>query len=434
MRSIAILRLLLLSACLLAPGMLSAQVLKKLGKKAQRAAERTVERRVEQESAKKTDQVLDSILTPGNNEDAIPGENPAPGATEPPAEPGKASSIKVESGLQVYSNYDFEPGETLVWYDDFAPDAVGDFPAQWNTNGTGEIVTLSGTDGKWLKLANGSVYVPEFPNDLPENFTLEFDMITKGLDRQTSSTARLLIRLEEDQKLFRSNSYAHVSIPLAQYIDAGIRVQNRFNGETTVNNSLNLDVRNAVLDRAHLAFAINGPRLRLWMNERKLVDLPRFLEPGVVRGLKFELTQLPGESKDQYLFLANLRIAETGEDLRSALLKEGRFTTTGIHFESGSSKLRPESAAVLQPLSELLKQQPELRLQIIGHTDADGETEANQELSLQRAAAVKTALTESYQVAAERLEVSGKGESQPLAENDTAHGKAQNRRVEFVKL
>lgn len=409
-----------------------AQILKKLGKKAEKAAERTVERRVEKETTKKTDQVLDSILEPGSGGE-IPKRqeerNPAPGSTS-----NTGTTNDPASKLEVYSKYDFTPGEELIWYDNFSEDAIGDFPATWNTNGSGEIVNLSQVPGKWLQLSNSSVYIPEFPEELPENYTVEFDLATKGLDRQTSSTARLLVRLEGDNKLFRADNYAHASIPLAQYIDAGLRVQNRFNKETTVNNTINKDIRAEVMKPAHVAIAVQGKRFRLWLNERKLVDLPRFIEPGAISTLKFELTGLPGEKKDQYLFLSNLRIAETGNDIRSKLNKEGRFSTTGIYFESGSSTLRPASAGVLQTLSKVLLEDLGLRLRIVGHTDADGDENSNQELSHQRAEAVKNALVTQYNIDSIRLEVDGKGESEPVAPNDSAHEKAKNRRVEFIKL
>jgi outer membrane protein OmpA-like peptidoglycan-associated protein len=74
-----------------------------------------------------------------------------------------------------------------------------------------------------------------------------------------------------------------------------------------------------------------------------------------------------------------------------------------------------------------------MNLNIIGHTDSDGEDTANMELSRKRAEAVKTALINVYNIAADRLQTDGKGESEPVGDNGTPDGKAQNRRVEFIK-
>ena len=79
-------------------------------------------------------------------------------------------------------------------------------------------------------------------------------------------------------------------------------------------------------------------------------------------------------------------------------------------------------------------QDDSIKLNIIGHTDSDGPDDSNLKLSKERAEAVKTALVNIYNISANRLTTEGKGESEPVAENNTASGKAQNRRVEFVKI
>ena len=72
-------------------------------------------------------------------------------------------------------------------------------------------------------------------------------------------------------------------------------------------------------------------------------------------------------------------------------------------------------------------------MQIVGHTDSDGEAPANLDLSRRRAAFVKTALTTEFKIDASRMDTVGKGESEPADKNDTPAGKASNRRVEFIK-
>jgi outer membrane protein OmpA-like peptidoglycan-associated protein len=75
-----------------------------------------------------------------------------------------------------------------------------------------------------------------------------------------------------------------------------------------------------------------------------------------------------------------------------------------------------------------------LKVKIVGHTDADGSDATNLELSKKRAASVKESLTKEFGIDASRMETDGKGESEPIDKNDTPAGKANNRRVEFIKI
>ena len=90
-----------------------------------------------------------------------------------------------KAAFQSYSKFDFVPGEKIVASEDFSQDAVGDFPAKWNTNGTAEVVTIEGYEGKWLMLkqTKDASYIPDFVKDLPENFTLEFDVIYNNWEK-----------------------------------------------------------------------------------------------------------------------------------------------------------------------------------------------------------------------------------------------------------
>ncbi|MDH3711798.1 MAG: OmpA family protein, partial [Cyclobacteriaceae bacterium] len=138
------------------------------------------------------------------------------------------------------------------------------------------------------------------------------------------------------------------------------------------------------------------------------------------------------DGKEQ-LFIRNLKISEGGLDLRSQLLTEGKVSTNGIRFDVNSATIKPESYGVIRQIA-LAMGESDMRINIIGHTDSDGDDSSNQELSEKRAEAVKQALTRDFKIDASRMTVGGKGESQPVAENSSPEGKAANRRVEFVTL
>jgi outer membrane protein OmpA-like peptidoglycan-associated protein len=135
----------------------------------------------------------------------------------------------------------------------------------------------------------------------------------------------------------------------------------------------------------------------------------------------------------EYFFISNIRVAVGDPDTRHKLLTEGRFSTSGIYFNTGSATLRAESHGILKEIAGILKENEAIRIQIIGHTDNTGNSGNNQSLSEQRAAAVKKYLNNTFSIDNNRMTTAGKGSSQPVAENNSAEGKAQNRRVEFVK-
>lgn len=419
----------------------NAQLLKKLGKRAEKAAERTIERRVEKETEEKTDQTLDSILDPGKKgRQKLPEQNPIPTDKDEDVFEGNSenSSTKTQQtqtkNIQVYSKFDYVPGDKQLFFEDFASDFVGDFPSKWNTNGSGEVVTLGDSSEKWLEMKPGSniFYIPDVP-ELPEEYTIEFDTRVVGVDRQTSSAAKLNVILSDESGFKYGNNYVRASIPFVQYLPPSITMKNHMsNGGGDINSSIKADIRAAVLDRPHFSIAVNKERFRLWVNETKYVDIPRIMPTETkVTALKFRMGGF--KDNDERLFIGNLKVAEGGVDLRRKLISEGKVSTNGILFDSGSANIKPESMGIIRQIYQVLQQDTSINLKIVGHTDADGGDEANLTLSKSRAEAVKNALVNVYSVDGARLSTEGKGELEPVADNTTSEGKAQNRRVEFIK-
>lgn len=119
--------------------------------------------------------------------------------------------------------------------------------------------------------------------------------------------------------------------------------------------------------------------------------------------------------------------------LANSINSTGHASVYGILFDTGKADIKPESAASLEQVGKLLKQDPRLKLYVVGHTDNVGALPANMDLSQRRAAAVVKALTGQYGVPAARLQPFGDGPYAPVASNDTEDGRALNRRVELVK-
>jgi fibro-slime domain-containing protein len=130
---------------------------------------------------------------------------------------------------------------------------------------------------------------------------------------------------------------------------------------------------------------------------------------------------------------APARPSLTASQMRQQLQKTGHFTVHDIHFAFNKTNITPDSAAILGEVATLLKNDPSLKLRIEGHTDNVGTAAYNLDLSQRRAESVKAYLVQNFNIAASRLTTQGFGFSKPIASNATAEGRAENRRVEFVK-
>lgn len=345
---------------------------------------------------------------------------------------GVAAAKDEPKSMKAYSKFDFVPGEKIVATEDFSQDAVGDFPAKWNTNASGEVVTMEGA--KFLQFAKSGVYYPEFVKELPENFTMEFDMLASEDLSVNMSGLKVFFPEFKERKLtfdqnFNSSAQAGIDIhPTAdgESSTSSVWVFDK-NSEKVVENTNRLVWKTNVANR--VSIWKQKTRLRIYVNETKIWDLPKAFDSSLKYSMLFATSIFEGT-----VYLANLRVAVGAPDTRSKLITEGKFSTTGILFDVNSDKIKPESYGVLKELGTVLKENATVKVRIIGHTDADGEDAKNLDLSKRRAASVKNALQTEFGIEAARMETDGKGESQPVAPNTTAEGKANNRRVEFVKL
>src|SRR5262249_18660726 len=183
--------------------------------------------------------------------------------------------------------------------------------------------------------------------------------------------------------------------------------------------------------RVHVAMWRQRQRVRVYMNEEKVWDLPR----AVSTSAKFDslVFFVRGGCGNCEYYFANLRVAAGAADTRNKLLTEGKWITHGILFDVNSDKIKAESYGTLKEIAGILMENAGLKIQIVGHTDSEGDATANRDLSKRRAASVKAALTREFSIDAARIDTDGKGATQPVDKNDNPAGKANNRRVEFIK-
>jgi outer membrane protein OmpA-like peptidoglycan-associated protein len=175
------------------------------------------------------------------------------------------------------------------------------------------------------------------------------------------------------------------------------------------------------------AIWVQNGRLRVYVNGVRAVDVNQVNLPPLTGA---ELAPEFGDGKLGYRLV---RFAESTPDFSQVISASGRYVTRGIQFDTDSDRLKPESAPVIKLVAQGLSANPALKLQIEGHTDSTGNAEHNLDLSKRRAEAVKAVLVSQFKVDAARLTTAGLGASKPVDSNDTPQGRAQNRRVEFVR-
>jgi OOP family OmpA-OmpF porin len=387
-----------------------AQILKKL--------EQKVERKVNQRIDRKTDRAIDKGLD--KIEETSKGK---------PTSEAKQSAPAQSQGNYATSKYDFVSGDKVVFYDNFDAEPTGDFPSRWNTSGSGEVVALKNQTGKWLKLPDNTISFPEINATLPTNFTIEFNLLypESGLRPPVTFGFSEVKNPAKTSLQHKSIFYFMVPPSVKQYV--GYSTSLYSGKETTqewaVDKMTNKNIR--------VSIAVNGTRIRLYLDAQKIFDLPKGFDKNSYRNnFHFRAAPLLPNPKDAF-YISDIKIAETGKDARSSLLNEGKFSTSGIYFETGSAKLQQQSHGVLKEIADALLENKTMNVEIIGHTDTTGSPSSNQILSEQRAAAVKEYLMKNFTIDKNRCTTSGKGASEPIAPNSTAEGKAQNRRVEFIR-
>ncbi len=354
----------------------------------------------------------------------------------------QSAGNKSVKSVKKNSKFDFEPGQKQIGFDDFSTTSIGDFPLGWNTNSSAEIVTFNNDNQKWLSITKDGYFQPEFIKNMPNNFTLEFEIYTRYSSNNILEYSFYLAPSKNPKKdlsekyldnyfkfkwLGCNKSAAFFVVEKSETISAneGLNVA-----------ELACDNDNGKITKFSL-WRQDG-RLRIYADENKVLDLPQAFDMkqnyNVFKIGAEYMNYSNGRENDDEFMISNIRYAVAGADTRSKLITEGRFVTNGILFDTNSDNIKPESGTVLKEIASVLKENPSVKVKIIGHTDSDGDANANIALSQKRAAAIKIALSSYYDIDSNRMEIDGKGESQALNKNANSAEKAQNRRVEFIKL
>lgn len=402
-------------------------------------AKSKVNQRVDRKVGNEMDKALDKAEGKKATEPEVKAEDTKDTAPEAAVAP------KEESGLKSFSKFDFVPGEQIIYFDNFETETIAELPLGWNTNGTGEAVTLDKFEGQWLRLHQPFTYLTRNDKEFTDSYTIEFDLIMQlknnGWMYPEMRIGMFSTKGESTTNNnwfteFRKNSAFVLTLHPGEMKTSKARVYSVLEHKDYFHSEAKAipQIEQFYGKPIHVSMMVQKERIRIWINEEKLFDVPKGVPQNFMMNQLFFQVGSTNYKEDQYaIFINNIKVATGKPDARHRLVEEGKFTTTGILFNVNSAEIKPESYGVLKEVAEVMKKNEGIKVNIIGHTDSDGSDAANLELSKKRAAAVKNALVEEFGIDAARMQTDGKGESKPVADNKTKEGKGQNRRVEFVK-
>lgn len=426
----------------------SAQFLENLDRKVKSQVKTRVNNNVDQVIDNNLDKAEKAIKDKAAPKAAVATENPEQNEPVAAAPPETASA---QAKLVSNTKYDFIPGERILYTEDFASEHIGEMPVSWNASGNGQVVTVDGFSGKWLRMFPGTKYLSGNQKELGENYTIEFDVLLDGTPplgtrflpemgigilssagKQTTDNSFLLPQGHPEnvtELYFKPNVDAISRIKLESRVKHGAVTFKTENVElATFGKTIGKSV--------HYAIQVQKQRVRFWVDGSKVFDIPRAINLApALNQLYFNIKEYWPYNESNYgMYVSNLKIATGLPDMRSKLLGAGQFSTNGILFAVNSDQVQSQSWGTVQAIANILKENPDIRVKILGHTDSDGESAGNLLLSRNRALAVKSLLETEFGVQSSRLEADGKGESEPISKDTSKESKALNRRVEFIKL
>lgn len=402
--------------------------LNKVLKEVKKNAERKIEQRIERKADKAVDKTLDKAEK--SVDDAVTGkkneekteENSKPETSTESKGSSKSASNETAAAKPTltWAKYDFLPGTEIIFEDNQEGEQNGEFPSKWDL--AGGVIENAFFDNSnvifFREIGNAGGITPLLKDSktdyLPDEFTIEFDCYFEkdvysqryyvsfyAANKQKSVLKRLVLSTNE-----------------AQY--GGTDIQGIYPGASRSN-----------IDKQgrwrHIAISFNKRALKVYMDDARLLNIPNIEQNPT------GLTLGTVSQKTGYYFIKNIRIAKGAVPLYDKFLTNGKFVTTGIKFDVAKATIKPESMGTINYVVKMMTEHPELKFSVEGHTDSDGDTAANLKLSEARAKAVLDAMVKAG-ISGSRLKSKGLGESKPMSGNDTPEGKAQNRRVEFVKI
>lgn len=340
-----------------------------------------------------------------------------------------------------HKNFEFIPGENVLFFDDFS-NGLNQWNKvtwdEWEEKHKGLVSTSNVAPGNWYYMPRKGMTAPKSLKALPNQFTLEFDFYYDEDHSEHEGGIQIMLVKEKGFDIqnydfyFERNTRLGLDIhPANDHLFLRGWREYGYTGGIDGSERILVDERQQYLKSNQVyrvSVSRNGSHVQLYINQDKVIDLPNAFPAD-----ESYTFMLGNNSWISGLYVSNIRIA-TGSPQPTKEFKDKKtFITQNIHFDVNSDVIKPSSYHVLKEIAASI-QNLNGNILIVGHTDNDGSAQHNLVLSQKRAASVKRALVNEFEIDATRLTTDGKGLSEPLNSNGTASEKALNRRVEFINL
>ncbi len=327
---------------------------------------------------------------------------------------GKRVTEPQETGPALsWSKFDFVPGDAVVFEDNLLNEQNGEFPSRWDLlDGNIEIAEFGGE--KVIMMRDGSPSIVPYFKDptedhLPEIFTIELDLY---YPKEYPFDVYLYDR--KNQSSESPSGYTNLTVS-GNRMSFG-RASSDYPGDLNLNKWM------------HISIAYTDGKLKAYLDDTRLINIPR---------IDFDPTGITlhayHASDENLCYVKNIRVAKGGVKYYDRVMQDGKIIVNGIRFDVNKSTLKQESMGAINEIYTLMKQNPDLKFSIEGHTDSQGDDAFNLKLSEERAVTVMNTLVKMG-ISAGRLTSKGWGESKPISNNASPEDMANNRRVEFVKI
>ncbi|WP_233265926.1 OmpA family protein [Formosa sp. L2A11] len=387
----------------------NAQLWKKLKQKAEDAIVKSAEKEI--------DKTVNGDDSPSSNEDEDNNESVENN------DENTNNTVKKQNSLdtpELWRDYRYVPGEDVIFYDDLKSEQVGEFPSRWDlVEGAAEVAKINGEKAIILLAKNQNTITPLFNSKdyLGDEFTIEYDILIPDFD---------------DLQIWYTKHDLFFNTTLRnEDVEMEITAKHNINGHVS-NSHFKIETTSVGTQNAwhHIAISYYKGKFKLYYDSKRISNIPNLGLDPTVFGIGL-LCHSHAENQP-YLAVKNFRIAHGGGEMYNRIVADGKYVTNGIVFDSGKSVIKDTSLGIINQMVSILQDNADWKFDIIGYTDSDGTNANNLILSKDRANAVKDAIVDQG-IKADRLNVIGKGESDPLNTNSTPEEKANNRRVAFVK-
>lgn len=349
-----------------------------------------------------------------NKQEPSPSNSNANKRTAEGEKTAGGEEVAKQQGMgNVETGYDFKPGDRVLFETDFSDAVVGNFPRNLEFRG-GQLSVVSYDGGRAIKANTTGAFAIKLSEKLPDMFTIEFNEFNSEFVND------MKVQVVDEEFKAVGNHYVQIT---GGGHGSGVAAYKR-GGITSLQKTPMINK-----EMTPIRVMVDGSYVKVYAGETRIANMPS-ADLGRSNILLFNFTDVRGKP----IYVADIRIAAGGRSLYQTLEAEGRVAIHDIHFATGKADILPSSAATIKTVAELLQKHTDLRLLIEGHTDNIGEFDKNMQLSKDRADAVKNYLVNKFGIKADRLRTMGQGQSQPVASNDTEEGRAENRRVEIVKM